>query len=201
MQQTANRLFCRDSPWFNPALYDDLVAATGHQGPNKKFLVTHDQDCRHSYYLHTTDEHLLRAGGASVRSGKVDRRCLPSGTEYHIPLTPVVDYVPIAMKVPDCVQSPVEMFFAVVKVRFRKLIGQYRGAHIADGQPSEPGKVAELAMKAFEEVGTGELVKSCWEHARKALLVWSTPVHQWVQIDGFSVQGTGGNWVHKQFRG
>jgi hypothetical protein len=118
-----------------------------------------------------------------------------------MPLTPVVDYVPIAMKVPDCVQSPVEMFFAVVKARFRKRLNEYRISHVADGHPCSARQIAQLAFSSFEEVGTPELVKKCWEHARKSLLVWTTPVGQWVQIDGLNVQGSGGNWVHNTFRG
>lgn len=203
MQRTANELFCRDRPWFSQTLYDDLCFATGYHavGGNKKFLVTHDQDRRHSYFMHTDDEKVLRAGGARLRDGKVDRRCLPAGSEFNIPLSPVRDYVPIAMKVPDCVQSPVEMFFAIVKWRFKKLLAEHRSEHVASGQASAPGKVAELAFQSFEEVGTKELVKACWFHARKSLLIWTTPVREWVQIDGWDVQGTGGGYVHKKYRG
>lgn len=202
MQRTANKIFRRDSAWYSQALYDKLVAATGHPiGPNKKFLVSHDQDGRHSYYHHTTDKELLKHGGAAaLREQKVDRRVLPVG-QLHMPLIQKASYVPIAMKVPDCVQSPIEMFFGTVKRTFRGLMADYRAASVADGKACAPGVVVELALKAFEISGTVDLAGSCWEHARKSLLVWTTPLGVWVQIGKDHVQGTGGNWVHKKYRG
>lgn len=201
MQETANMLFCKDSEWFSQTLYEELVTATRHSGANKKFLVSHDQDGRHSYYHHTTDPALLKHGGAKAsREGKVDRRDLPPG-RLHIPLIPVADYVPIAMKVPDCVQSPVEMFFATVKRHFRGKLSEYRAANVASGKACPPGVVADIALQSFANAGTPELVRSCWEHARKSLLVWTTPIGEWVQIGSFHVQGSGGNWVHKKYRG
>lgn len=202
MQAASDRMFrsdCAESAsWFDQSLYDSLVLAKGHEGDHKTFLVSHDQDCRHSYFLHTTDNQFLQHGGLT---GRVDRRLLPERTDMHIPLKPVVDYVPIAQRVPDCVQSPIEMFFATVKGRFSELMNEHRVRSVGRGEACAPETVVKLALRAFEEKGTAVLAKSCWKHAVKALLVWTTPTHLWVVIDGHSYLGTGGNWVHKLLGG
>lgn len=198
MQAAADRMFCPETPWFKRELYDDLVRAKGHTGDHKTFLVTHDQDCRHSYYLHTDDPEKLKYGGVG---GKVDRRALPAGTDMHMPLRPVIDYVPIATRVPDCVQSSVEMFFATVKREFGELMGKHRAGFVHQGEACAPETVITFALQAFEKKGTVQLASKCWEHARAALAVWTTPIGDWVVINGHRYMGTGGNWVHKALRG
>lgn len=171
--------------------YLALVRATGHDiaSGHKKFLVTHDQDARHSY-LH----HYKSAAG---KKKTIDRRLLSEGQKLYIPFDIELDYVPLAMRVPDCVQSPIEMFFAPIKTQFRKIIKALRKS----GQQTTPKLCAEAVLQAFEKKGTQQRVYRCWHHARKSLLVWTTPVGEWVEIDGMKVQGSGANWVHKKFSG
>ena len=192
MRAFADANFIReDGHWFNEQVDLALVRTTGHDiaSPNKKFLVTHDQDARHSYLHHYTTD--------SGRKKTIDRRLVTVGEKLYMPFDVDLDYVPTAIRVPDCVQSPIEMFFAPIKGAFRKKIAMLRKG----GQQTTPRLCAEAVIEAFKEKGTQENVYNCWQHARKSLLVWTTPVGEWVEIDGMFVQGSGGNWVHKKFSG
>jgi hypothetical protein len=195
MHDFANREFVRrpgTDHWFNSVedSYHKLCMVTGHdpQSADKKFLVTHDHDSRHSFKHHT------RINGKKV---EIDRRLLPAGTKLAIPLQPVRDYIPTCPKVQDCIQSPIEMVFSQIKGYFKKLIAQRR----LDLLDTSPQIVVETALQAFRDKGTADLVNSCWKHAAKSILVWCTPRDKFVAIDGKLWQGVGGNWVPRELAG
>lgn len=191
VQEFADREFVsKPGHWFNANDYNAMCNATSHSydSPKKKFLLSHDFDSRHSYKLHT------------VFQGKkcaVDRRTLPIGTRHAIPLHPQRSYVPLCPRVQDCIQSPIEMFFAPIKVQYLKVVGAKRREKL----DTSPAVVYETGMQAFKDKGSVKAAYNCWEHARKSLIVWTTPTDKWVEIDGMSFKGTGGNWVHKELAG
>jgi hypothetical protein len=187
----ADREFVRGAnQWFNEASYIAMCQATGFDmsSPHRKFLLSHDGDSRHSYYHHSV---------VNGRRVQVDRRLLPQGSKLAIPLHPERDYVPLCVRVPDCIQSPIEMFFAPIKCEFKRLLAATR----REGRDTSPKAVIEAALQAFREKGTAVNVKSCWMHAEKSLLVWTRPRDQWVEIDGVRYMGSGGNWVPKALAG
>ena len=164
--------------WFTEQLeqsYQRLVKATQYGSAyHRKFLIAHDQDRRHSmlHYPRTV----------SGKRGKAfDRRSVPPGQRFHIPADSKRDYIPTAPKVPDCIQSPIEMFFAPVKIRFKQLLAEHR----MQGKDSSFRLVANLALQAFRDKGEAERAGKCWQHAvRKALPIFSKPYKQWFTIDG-----------------
>lgn len=176
--------------WFDEDLYINMCQATGHDpaSAHKKLLLSHDSDSRHSY-----NQHCVVHGRPVIQ----DRRELAPGTKQAIPLHRTRDYVPLCPRVPDCIQSPIEMVFAPIKREFRKVIGQRRRARLG----TSPQVVIETALQAFKEKGSVENVNSCWKHASKSLLVWTTPCDQWVKIDNVWYMGVGGNWVPKSLAG
>lgn len=178
--------------WFNSVedSYHRMCLATGHDptSPIKKFLVTHDHDSRHSFKNHT------RVNGKKV---EIDRRLLPAGTKLAIPLHPERDYIPHCARVPDCIQSPIEMVFAPIKACFKRLIAQRR----RDMLDTSPQVVIETALQAFRDKRSADLVNKCWKHAAKSILVWITPRDRYVEIDGKQYQGVGANWVPRKLAG
>lgn len=176
--------------WFNETSYEALCQATAHNtsSPHKKFLLSHDFDTRHSFRHHSV---------VNGKKAETDRRLLPAGSKLAIPVHPTRDYVPICRRVQDCIQSPVEMVFAPVKVEFRKSIALLRRAQL----DTSPRIVVETALEAFRAKADRERVFSCWSHAFKSLLVWSTPSGEWVTINGVQYQGTGGNLVPEELAG
>lgn len=197
MQACADRSFYRKSGdhWFTGAVqasYERLVYATQfHSVYHRKFLISHDQDRRHSM-LH------YPATVSGKRGKPFDRRTVAGGGSLQIPVDIQKDYIPTAPRVPDCIQCPIEMYFAPIKVYFRKLLAQQRRA----GQQSSFQLVAQLAEQAFNEKGGIERAGSCWQHAvEKALRIFATPYRTWITIDGERVMGVGGNWVPGKYRG
>jgi hypothetical protein len=181
--------------WFTGAVeesYQRLVTATKYQSAcHRKFLISHDQDSRHSM-LH----YPVTAGGK--RGRPYDRRTVARGQRFHIPVNPITDYVPTAPRVPDCIQSPIEMYFAPIKARFRQLLTEHR----KQGQQSSFQVVVELAQQAFRDKGGAERAGRCWRHAvEKALPIFATPYKKWITVDGDKVMGVGGNWVPKKYSG
>ena len=199
MQNCADRNFMRKpgfpEHWFSTAeasSYARLVHATQFQSMyHKKYLISHDQDSRHSmkHYPPT------RAG----RRGKpIDRRSLPNRSPLRISVDVLKDYVPTAPRVPDCIQSPIEMFFAPVKTRFRALLEEHR----RQGCTSNFDVVMQKALQAFKENGTADRGTRCWRHAiEKSLRIFATPAGEWLKIGEADVMGTGGDWVPKKYRG
>ena len=176
--------------WFDQAKYIAMCQATGHEpySPHRKFLLSHDSDPRHSFKA------MVEVNGTQMR---IDRRLLPPGGNMAIPVHKDLDYVPLCAKVPDCIQSPIEMFFAPVKEEFRKLLSECRLLNLDTG----PEAVVETALQAFKNKGSAERVNNCWKHAAKSLLVWSTPSDKWVKIGDKWFKGTHGNWVPKELAG
>ena len=181
MQACADRTFFRHSDkehWFTEALersYQRLVSATQYSSAyHRKFLISHDHDSRHSMSHYPVT--------VSGKRGKAfDRRSVPPGQRFHIPADSKRDYIPTAPKVPDCIQSPIEMFFAPVKIRFKQLLAEHR----MQGKDSSFRLVANLALQAFRDKGEAERAGKCWQHAvRKALPIFSKPYKQWFTIDG-----------------
>ncbi len=190
MQEFANRNFVRGrNGWFNADAYDALVVATGHDpsSPNRKFLVSHDADPRHSFYMST----------GQLRPKQVDRRNKQEGDIHYIPSDPKKDYVPSAPRVPDCIQCPIEMLFASVKSRYRELLKQLRQQRASIDVDS----VVAMMKQAFDEKALIGFIRDCWGHAEKALKVFSAKKGEWVTIDGVEYRATGGNWLPKRLRG
>jgi hypothetical protein len=197
MQRCADSTFFRQqgNHWFNAAVeasYQRLVKATQYSSAwHRKFLISHDQDSRHSmqHYPVTVN---------GKRGKPFDRRTLPEGKQFHIPVHPKRDYIPTAPKVPDCIQSPIEMFFGPVKTHFRSLLEE----HWKQGKQSSFQVVAQLALQAFKDKGAAERAGRCWKHAvDKALPIFAKPYKEWLTIDGELVMGVGGNWVPQKYRG
>jgi hypothetical protein len=199
MQACADRCFLRkpanSSHWFTAAMqasYERLVNATefSHRF-HKKFLISHDQDSRHSY-----KHYPVTSGG---HKGKpVDRRTIPKGRPLHIGVHEKRDYVPTAPRVPDCIQSPIEMFFAPVKGHFKTLMAEHR----REGKQSTFEVVVENSLRAFREKGTAEKAGRCWQHAvQKSIVIFATPYKTWITIGEDRVMGVGGNWVPKKYSG
>lgn len=180
----------RANDWFDERSYEALCRATGYDtaSGHKKFLISHDSDSRHSFKHH---------GVVRGKKVEVDRRLLPQGSYLAIPIHPTRDYVPLCRRVQDCIQSPVEMVFAHVKVEFRRLIAQLR----REGHETSPQVVVETALAAFNAKVDKTRVYNCWSHAFKSLLVWTTPRDRWVTIEGVQYKGTGGNWVPQELAG
>lgn len=188
----AEREFLDKGPyhWFKQKTYTALCVATDHDPTShvRKFLLSHDADRRHSYKA------TVLHNGVSVH---MDRRLLPPSHKQHIALHPDRDYVPLCAKVPDCIQSPIEMFFAPVKAEYKRLIMQRRKA----GFDTTPEVVVKTALQAFQTKGSQDSVGKCWRHAAKSILVWMLQCDQHVTIDGKQYQGAGGNWVPKELAG
>lgn len=188
MQEFANAYFVKGrTGWFKAEAYDELVACTGHDAasPDRKFLVSHDSDPRHSFKTYTAHRH------------QRDRRDMQPGQPLWMPTDKVRDYVPTGIRVPDCVQSPVEMMFASVKAEYKSLLQARR----SERRSVTVNDVVSMMREAFATKALRGDIEKCWEHAMKALRVWCTPRGEWVNIDGVQYRGTGGNWLPRELRG
>jgi hypothetical protein len=129
MQECADRCFVRkpadSNHWFTAALqasYEKLETATDfNHRYHKKFLISHDQDSRHSY-----KHYPLTSGG---HKGKpTDRRSIAKGKPLHIGVHEKKDYVPTAPRVPDCIQSTFEVVVQQALEAFREKGGADRAS-------------------------------------------------------------------------
>jgi hypothetical protein len=147
MQECADRYFVRKPANSNHGFTAALQASNKkletatyfNHRYHMKFLISHDQDSRHSY-----KHYPLTSGG---HKGKpFDRRNITKRKPLHIGVHEKQDYVPTAPRVPDCIQSPIKMFFVSVKGHFKKLLAQCR----REGMQSTFEAVVQQSLEALE---------------------------------------------------
>lgn len=199
MQACADRHFFRrpQDPlhWFSASMQQSLerlIWATQFDSScHKKFLISHDQDSRHCMLHYPVTP-------SGKRGKPFDRRAVKAGKQLHIPVHAVRDYVPTAPRVPDCIQSPIEMFFAPIKTHYKKLMTEHR----KQGHSSSFSVVEQMSRQAFRDKGGADRVFKCWEHAvNKSLRVFATPYKQWITVGDDRSMGVGVNWVPKKYSG
>lgn len=179
--------------WFDAAAYKQLCDAAGVpvDCPQPMFLVSQDSDSRHSM-THFWPEIDARSRRSSIPKSAIDRRTIPAGQYGHIGIHPLYNYVPTAPKVPDCIQLPIECLFSPIKHEFHK---ERRARKL-----QEPSVLMSLVKEVFERDATPERIGKCWDHACKALSVFSALTTETVLIDGVEYSGTHGNVLPKRLR-
>ena len=187
IQQFCNREFrVGANDWFDLDLYErfksDLDWPADEQG--SAFLLSEDCDTRHTKFVtEGRKEHPELA--------RLDRRDIPKGKWGHLALKRRQE-VPSAPKVPDTVQNPIELLFAQVKEHYHKSSG--------DSQGGDWASMWELVKAAFTARATPERIYKLYQHALKALMVWSGPAGHWLDIDGTAYMCTGGDVICRRLR-
>lgn len=181
--------FHRGSPWFKAYKYNKLKAALGSTGDKPCFLVSQDSDTRH----HCSDMWEYRRVKATGKPASIrDRRTLPRGVRGWIDIS-LDNYVPTAKRVPDCIQSPIEMLFS----------GWKREARNAYKQRPDNGWKAwvECIEHAFHSWVAKQSLVKFFEHAEIALQVFSGTEDQTVTVPTrhgqIKIHCTHGDWVPK----
>ena len=197
LQAVADKHFNASSGWWSDQAarsYDWLIAATGHD-PSKgaKFLLSHDQDGRHSYMTASLD------GNRKRTREREDRRTLDHDDPRSIPLHPVKSYLPFAPKTQDCIQSPVEMCFSQVKRLWKEGLAALREETQAIGYG--PRELCKLARQVIHEAIQVDLTRACWGHAENAIKVFSMPQTEVSCIKGVVYHGRGGHALPSACRG
>lgn len=129
------------------------------------FLISNDQDRRHSW--RDMERHQLA-------EPYTDRTTLARGERGHISFNRVKQELPTAMRVPDCIQSPVEMIMGITKVEIHKRMAVVREA--------DSFVIAQLIRDVFAEKVTPELVQKCWEHGVRAIRVFCGQLDEHIMI-------------------
>lgn len=168
-------------------MYESLCIQLGWTpgGPKPLFFLVHDSDSRHSYMLHVA----APRGRATMK----DRRSIPAGKPFSMPMHPKFNYIPAAPKVQDCIQSPVEMVFADVKKAWDEQCMTPRSM--------TPREMVEVVRECFKKRATPELVCKCFDHALKCLPAWYGLEKEWVEIDGVRYKCVHGNKMPAALKG
>lgn len=176
--------------WFKIERYNAWREAVGHPLDSARPCVAYmmDDDGRHTKTF-IQGWQKMRAAGQTPRN--VDRRTIPEGEYGWIRWEPY-QVVPSAPKCPDCLQMPIELVFAVVKPYWHKLRISEHATTVQE--------LWGLVVRAFNEKATPELIRKNYEHALKAIRVWSGEQGTWVTIDGQQYMCTGGGVVPKKLR-
>lgn len=190
MESASRQHFHRGSTWFNAYKYNKLKSALDWSDDKPCFLVSHDSDTRH-YYTDMWEFRRLKATGQKTVAIR-DRRTLPRGVRGWIDIS-LDGYVPTAKRVPDCIQSPIEMMFSGWKREARKAYKR---------RPDRGWKAwVECIDSAFNTwVAQQELVKY-FQHADHALKVFSGTEDKVVSVPTSHgdriLHCTHGGWVPK----
>jgi hypothetical protein len=151
--------------WFGAqelAFYRRLQKACDHPSHRKRpcALIAADQAPTHCW---VDVDHYIEF------KTKRDRRDIPALQRGHIALDKERDFMPTAPKVPDTLQQPIEMIFATVKREVRKRLAARPGAVTWQ-------HIWEDIQAVWREKVNAALCESCFDHALKAIKIWSTPV-------------------------
>lgn len=175
--------------WFTPDLAKTYAEMKKQLQWNERqdgpfYLVSNDQDKRHTW--RDMERHQLK-------EPFTDRTTIPKGERGHISFNRLKQELPTAMRVPDCIQNPVEMVIGITKTEIHKRMARLPKV--------DSFVIAELVDDVFREKVTPELVQSCWEHGARAVRVFCGQLDQHVmtEIDGRQVKVlcTRGGWVPK----
>lgn len=105
--------------------------------------------------------------------------------------------IPTAQRVPDTIQQPVEACIGWIKEHARKLLKYKKKPSYEDYKDA-----VVRACKALHESG---FIREFWDHATKAIAVFSATQEQRVKVTLKGKErtfvGTHGGWVSKHLRG
>ena len=154
------------------------------------FFIAKDQDKRHSF----NDMQVWREKGIVA-----DRTTYPRGVYNSIRQSfdrPRQELV-TAARVPDCIQSPIEMVIGLCK-------GDYH-SNLPDDEPVNTWDIARLFIEAVEERVTPELCQRCFAHAWDAVRCFAGAPGEQITVNKGSrpivVKCVGGGWVPRLLRG
>lgn len=173
--------------WYTPevhALHQQLMLETGWDqdkyGP--LFFVARDRDRRHT----TSDFDAYRDGDPGV-----DRCMIPEGEHNWIQFDAVRQMLPSARRVPDCIQSPIEMIVGLVKRDAQDMFGPH--------DPKEIEDMHRAVWEASQERVQPELCLKCFEKGLRAIRVFKGRIGETVTIEHnkrmVKVHCTQGGWV------
>lgn len=184
---------CGVNVWWTAAVQDEYTALQRRLRWDKRkrgplFLVGKDQDKRHSM----NDMAAWRETGILV-----DRTTYAAGAHNSIRFDRAVQELPTASRVPDCIQSPVEMVIGLCKHDFHDSLPDKEAVNTWD--------IALLFINAVEERVTPELCRKCFDHAWHAICCFAGAVGTEIKVQrgtrNITVKCVRGGWVPRLLRG
>lgn len=184
-------------PRIDRSLYESFVQDLGVDASRRhaSFMLAEDQATTHSWRSKRYYDKLPSATG---HTSSIDRLKLSRGTRGWVDFDPDQDLLPTAKKVQDCIQSPIEMSWAVPRRQTRLELSQLEG-------PVTWQQLIDTFCEKYRATVTPDFCERCFNHALKAVHIVCTPAGETITIekDGkdHTVHGTGGGWAPAAYKG